>query len=252
MPFKDLTEFFLQVRTGKVPTLEQWNFLEEKTDHFNHLKSKLLIDDLKKFRENEKRKLLMEYKKVKKTRTFKKIVHKGDNVPFVDFYEGFKNIGKEDELPEDFYLIEGEKYIDLFFPKELQDLDRLINHVQNITLSKNRSLASEKTAEPEKKSDSDISNDRKESISPLDKKNTEPKIKLTWMHQPMDLVELIKGLIQAKSFKENQKEVFMQFESIFKIELKEKERLQNLKERTKEPVSFLARVEDCLLRWIQK
>lgn len=227
MTFNDLNDFFAQVRTGKVPTLEQWNYLEEKTDQYDNTKLDFLINDLKVFREGEKRKLLGEYKKAKKTRTFKRIVRKGDNVPFIDFYEGFKAKGIEDQLPEDFYAIEGEKYLALFFPKELKDLDHLMIQLQQISRT-------------EKNSDS--------VDTPQFQSN------LNWEGSHIEFAEIVKALIEAKKISgENDKLIFEDLCKIFGIEeFKKDSRLKGLKKRINETTPLLIQLEESLNNWIDK
>ena len=253
MPYIDLNDFFAQVQTKKVPTLEQWNYLETKTSDFNPDKTILLLNDLKDHRERAKKDLLLRYKEAKKTRQFKSIVKNGDQVPFIDIYEGCKGIGREDDLSSDFYLIEGEKYLDLFFPKELEDLDKLINRVQTISISREKAVVKE-TIDMDTDSSLNLNSESQgEKLkSPLNTETKENPGQLTWMHEPMNLVEIIKALVETKSFGEPQNKVFARFESLFKIDLKEKDRLHNLRNRTTTPTPFLNSLQDSLSRWIDK
>lgn len=228
MEFKDLNDFFTQVLNQKVPTLEQYNYLEEMTDKFEKNKLELLLSDLKEYRKAEKNKLLQRYKSAKKTETYKEVVKKEINVPFIDFYEAFSVAGMEKELPEDFFTIEGEKYLALFFPKELSSLDQLISHLEKL--------------QPEEK----------EAVTSQVPKDLPSKI--TWEGEHIEFAELVKALIEAKKISgTSDKAIFEDLCSILKIEdFNKDQRLKGLKKRIHETTPLLFKLEQKLNEWIEQ
>lgn len=229
MPYKDLKDFFTQVRSGKVSSLEQLNFLEELTDRFQSIKLNLLIKDLKLFREEEKRKLLSQYKKVKKTNLYKKTIKNGDPIPFVDFYEAFKFKGIEDKLPENFYLVEGEKYLAWFFPTELTTIDQLLIHLSNLQKPK------EEEEEPSSASLKLISN-------------------IQWQGEHIEFAEIIKALIESKKISgTTEKSIFEDLCLVFGVkDFNKNNRIGGLKKRIHDTTPLIHQLEIHLNSWINR
>lgn len=231
MQFQYLNDFFTQVRTQNVPVLEQWNYLEQLTDKFESKKLELLLSDLREYRKKEKRKLLQKYQDAKKTETFKSLLKRGDSVPYIDFYEALKDMGQENKLPEDLIAIEGEKYLALFFPKELSSIDQLISHLEKLR--------------PAEKED-------KEEVPTFTNQALPSNLK--WEGEHIEFAELVKALIEAKKISgTTDKAIFEDLCSVLKIEEFNKDRrLKGLKKRIHETTPLLFKLEESLNEWIEQ
>lgn len=84
-------------------------------------------------------------------------------------------------------------------------------------------------------------------------KELENKNKIEWIASELDLVELIKSLIEIKAINyKTEQDVFEFFEKIFDIKLKKRQRLQTIKERKKDKSNFIPKLEQAFLKWFDK
>ncbi len=79
---------------------------------------------------------------------------------------------------------------------------------------------------------------------------TDP-LNVKWSGENIELVELIKSLIQADKISgKNEEEIFKFFADLFKVELNKKQQLQTIKKRTTSQTSFLDYLTLKMDRWI--
>lgn len=72
-----------------------------------------------------------------------------------------------------------------------------------------------------------------------------------WVGESIELVELVKSLIQADKISgKNEEEIFKFFSDLFKVEINKKQQLQTIKKRTTTQTSFLDILTLRMERWI--
>lgn len=227
---EDVNSFLQDVHQGNITSLEQINFVEKITDQFNQEKLHFLIDDISGFRSKKKLEILLNYKEVKKSKKYKYLIKKQKNIPFLDIYEGIESIGETFKLSQDFYDLEGEKHLKMFYPKEFFNIDRLAENLKKNYLN-NSDIKQEKTPTP-----SGLS-------SPL-----------TWNGSELEFTELIKALIESGKILPRNKDklVFQEFEKLLNFQVNKTPRLTSIKNRKKEITPFLADLQIHLENWAHK
>jgi len=76
-------------------------------------------------------------------------------------------------------------------------------------------------------------------------------LNVKWSGESIELVELIKSLIQADKISgKNEEEIFKFFADLFKVEMDKKQQLQTIKKRTTTQTSFLDNLTLRMDRWI--
>ncbi|MBT8302072.1 MAG: RteC domain-containing protein, partial [Maribacter sp.] len=172
----------------------------------------------------------LKVKEARKSPRYKEMVKNNERVPFIDVFEGLLQIGRERDMEAAFFEIEGPKYLANFFPeihKELTFLNTWIHEVLQ-----RRSL-SDPNDNPEMQID------------------TSPS--LNWRGSTIELVELIKALIEARKLPDlADKEIFKLLEKYLGYPIDQREKLQTIKKRTKDQTKFIDTLQYAMQSWIER
>ncbi len=88
-------------------------------------------------------------------------------------------------------------------------------------------------------------------VNSVSERITTDPLNVKWSGENIELVELIKSLIQADKISgKNEEEIFKFFADLFKVELNKKQQLQTIKKRTTSQTSFLDYLTLKMDRWI--
>lgn len=224
------SHFFKLIKSREFSQLDAYNALDELTDNFDPIKVEFLIEDLHTYIETIKWDYYLKVKEARKSPRYKEMVKNNERVPFMDMFEGLLQIGRERDMEAAFFEIEGPKYLANFFPEENQELTFLNTWIHEVL--QRRSLS-----DPNENPDIQM--------------DTTPS--LNWRGSTIELVELIKALIEAGKLPGlADKEIFELLEKYLGYPIDQREKLQTIKKRTKDQTKFIDTLQYAIQSWIDR
>ncbi|MBT8334835.1 MAG: RteC domain-containing protein [Deltaproteobacteria bacterium] len=211
--------------------------LQKLTDDFHDTNIEGVLDDLDTFRLSIRLSQLENVKEVKNSTRYKWMVQNGEQIPYLDLRDALKSAGKFYNLEASAMHHESVRFVELFFPDVKRKLDDLTLWIHHVIITKGSKHWKKKLPSIETNVLTDSSH-----------------LNLQWQGEPIELVELIKSLIEAEKLSPNWTEsaIFNYFERLFSIPLNPTDRLKTIKQRVHTANSIIPQLENAMNEWTSK